>query len=578
MANAITRKRFVGLTLCLLAAAGAVVGLNRLALADDPPKDAPKPAEIKKPAIVTPSNLPEQVRVINERIAEKWHSEKLTPSPRCSDYDFIRRASLDIIGRIATLEEIDRYMKDPPTTRRSQLIDRLLKSEEYASNWATIWTTWLMTRSGPADYHKQMHLWLEEQFSKQNCGFDRVVFELLTAKGKTKENGAVNFILSNLGEPTKPDNAKEEGNFSFVPATSRTTRLFLGLQTQCTQCHDHPFKAQWKQKHFWGTNAFFRQVVRKGNPAMTRNMPEAPELTLDEDPTVNLDEEQKTGIVFYERRNGVLMTTGPAFLLDNKKTPPKPGVSRRELLADAIIKSDYFPKAYVNRLWAHFFGHGMNSPGSFDDFGEDNQITHPELMDYLANEFRAYQFNPRELIKWICNSEAYNLSSASNSTNEKAEAEPFFSRMLLKAMTPEQLFESLMVATEAEAAETKDAKRKLRDRWMQKLIVNFGDDEGNEVTFNGTVVQALIMMNGNEINDAISHKTKGPVARAAKKRAGNKAIMDTIYLAVLNRLPNQTESQKIQAHTRIRSERDPYAPWQDLQWALLNSNEFILNH
>src|SRR5262249_54888872 len=113
------------------------------------------------------------------------------------------------------------------------------------------------------------------------------------------------------------------------------------------------------------------------------------------------------------------------------------------------------------------------------------------LLDYLAKEYKKTDFNPRELIRWICNSEAYNLSSVANKTNEKSDAAPFFSRMQLKAMSPEQLFESLMTATQAEAAETKDAKKKLREDWMNKLIVNFGDDEGNEVTFNGTVVQAL---------------------------------------------------------------------------------------
>src|SRR5262249_30612916 len=194
------------------------------------------------------------------------------------------------------------------------------------------------------------------------------------------------------------------------------------------------------------------QVERKGNPNMNRRqMAVAPELTLTENINWNLDEENNTlpGVIFYERRNGVLMQTTPAFLLDETKTKKSllPNGKRREVLAEYIVKSDQFPKAYVNRMWAHFFGKGMNTPGAFDDFGEDNQLTHPELLDYLANEFRAYQFNPRELIRWICNSDAYQLSSVANKTNDKPEAESFFSRMLLKSMSPEQLFESLMVAT-----------------------------------------------------------------------------------------------------------------------------------
>ena len=563
--------RLAALVLGLLLAAGLVIGS---AGAQGPPKAAAGGNGF----------VPEQVKVINEKIADKWKAEHLTPSPRASDYTFIRRVTLDIIGRIATVEEINKFLSDPPATRRSLLVDRLLQSEDYARNWATIWTVWLMTRSANATYREQMHLWLEEQFSKESCGWDKVVTGLLTATGRTTENGAVNFILTHLGEPNPQDKINDEGQFQMVPVTSRTTRLFLGLQTQCTQCHDHPFKTQWKQRHFWETNAYFRQVERKGNPLMQRGMAVAPELTLVENPSWNHEEDNpnRPGVVFYEKRNGVLLSTAPLFLLnekDSKKNPPAPG-KRREQLAELIVKNDQFAKAFINRMWHHFFGHGMNSPGAFDDFGEDNPVTHPELMDYLAKEFGDYQYNPRELIRWICNSDAYSLGSIANKTNEKTEAEPFFSRMLLKPMTPEQLFESLMVATQAEVAETKDAKKKLRERWLQKLIVNFGDDEGNEATFNGTVVQALILMNGNEINEAISNKTKGPAAEMLKRKGvTQKMVMDHVYLAVLNRLPTAQESVDIPRRLRMRiPDKDPFAPWQDLEWALINSNEFILNH
>ena len=281
------------------------------------------------------------------------------------------------------------------------------------------------------------------------------------------------------------------------------------------------------------------------------------------------------------------------------------------------MKSDYLPRAYVSRIWGHFFGRGFTNPGPVDDFGEHNPITHPmlpneliaklmkvpgplsdalakevkkydddkdteRLLDYLAKEFKKYGNNPRELVRWICNSDAYNLSSVANKTNEKADAEPFFSRMLLKTMSPEQLFESLMTATQAEQAETKDAKKKLREEWMNNLIVNFGDDEGNEVTFNGTVVQALILMNGKEINAAISHEVKGTVATVCRAHPRNQArTMDILYLAALNRPPTSREYALISQRSKIMGAGDiknPLAPWQDLFWALVNSNEFILNH
>ena len=526
----------------------------------------------------------EQVKVINQRISDKWKENKLTPSKPATDYEFIRRATLDIIGRIATPKEITRFLADPPQTRRSQLIERLLNSEDYGNNWATIWTTWLLTRSGPREYHEQMHLWLWERFSRKDHAWDKTGQALLTATGKNTENGAANFVLAHLGEPTPAERVGEEGQFNYVPITSRTARLFLGMQIQCVQCHDHPFNSVLKQKHFWGVNAFFRQVERKGTPVMQRNMPAA-NLELTENTSWNMDNEGKPGLVFFEKRNGVLLSTGPLFGLPHikdKKITPKTEGSRRQQLAEFVTKDEYFAISFINRMWFHFFGHGMNSPGAFDDLNGDNQISHPELMNYLAQEFRAYGHNPRELIRWICNSEAYGLSSVANKTNDKADTEPFFSRMLLKSMSPEQLFESLMVATQAEVSETKDAKKKLREEWLRKLVVNFGDDEGNEASFNGTVVQALILMNGKEINDAICQHKKGPIVDAVKDHGAKnpQSIMDAIFLATLNRKPTSKESSEIMGKLRgLRvPDKDPLGPWEDLLWALINSNEFILNH
>jgi hypothetical protein len=523
--------------------------------------------------------VPDQVRRINEMIATQWKANNITPSKPCTDHEFIRRASLDIIGRIATPAEIKKFMDDPPPTRRAMLIDRLLQSDDFARNWASVWTVWLMTRSANPTYQEWMSLWLEEQFSNPDVGYDKVVTDLLTATGKNNENGAANFILQHMGEVIPGGKQSEEGYSDFVPLTSRTTRLFLGLQIQCTQCHNHPFNNQWKQKDFWGINAFFRQT-HGDRPPVRGAMMTAVTLNLRNDPHVNTE-----GMIYYEQRNGVVLPVRPAFLDGQKrKDLANPGVDRRKKLAELVTHSEYFPKAYINRMWGHFFGRGMTVQGTVDDFGEHNAVTHPELLDYLAKEFKDYQFKPRELIRWICNSDAYSLSSVANKTNDKPDAEMFFGRMLLKAMTPEELFESLMVATRAEQDETKDNKQKLRKDWMKNLIVNFGDDEGNEVTFNGTVVQALLLMNGKEINDAISSREKGTVLVALSRKNKTKAsIINDLFLAALNRPASQKETMAITKEIdlakagRVKT-KDIGEIWQDLFWGLLNSNEFILNH
>lgn len=533
---------------------------------------APQAKAAAAPPTVT-SDDAETIRILNEKLAQGWKANKLAPSARCSDHEFIRRASLDLIGRIAKVEEIQRFLKDPPDSRRRLLIDRLLANEEFAENWANLWRVWLMTRSGALDpnraiFHEQMKDWLHERFAQPSLSWKELVTELITATGKTNENGAVNFILAHLGEAVPGDKRSEEGYFEMVPITSRVTKLFLGLQTQCTQCHDHPFNPEWKQHHFWGINAFFRQIRREGILSMRRQDTASP-LTLNEDTAVNRD-----AIVYFEKRNGVVLPTRPVFLDGTKLDPEQHGSSRRQALALFLTRHDNFPKAIVNRLWGHFFGRGFTNP--VDDFGEHNPVSNPELLDELAQRFVKYGYNPRHLVRWICNSEAYSLSSVANATNEKADAEPFFSRMLLKAMSPEQLYDSLLIATQAEYFESRDNKR----NWMRTLTVNFGDDEGNEVTFNGTVVQALLMMNGQQINEALANDKRGTIVMAAKRKGSVSGIISELYLAALNRPPTSTESSRINKilATAPVKKQNPLGSYQDLFWALLNCNEFILNH
>jgi hypothetical protein len=418
-----------------------------------------------------------------------------------------------------------------------------------------------------------MEVWLEEQFADPKINYATMVKELITAKGKNTEKGSVNFILAHVGDPVPAVNRSRDGQFEMVPITSRITRLFLGIQTQCAQCHPHPFNPSLEQNRFWGVNAFLRQVERKGTLAMRRQDSVAP-LTLEDNPNVNTDAK-----VYYEKRNSVVLLTKAEFLPSGDKKEgtrfdPKSSLSRREQLAELLLAHDNFPKAYVNRLWGVFFGRGFTNP--VDDFNEQNLPTNPELLDELATRFKHYNYDQKKLIRWICNSHAYNLSHVANRTNDKQEQEALFGRMVLKSMSPEQLFESLMVATGAEAGMTREQQRKQRDDWMGNLISNFGDDEGNEVNFNGTVVQALLMMNGNDLNKAIDPRGKGTLAQAFQKRAES-AILNDLYLHALNRPPTANEIAAL--HKAMQNSRDSVeARYQDVFWALLNSNEFILNH
>ncbi|MFO0877187.1 MAG: DUF1549 domain-containing protein [Gemmataceae bacterium] len=571
-------------------------GALRLADAQPPAKENPPPGaagltpasgegkivKLKMTITSEGSDVQEMSKVINDKVEASWKANKITPSHYVDDYEFIRRASLDIIGRIARPDEIKKYMSDPEEKRRSMLIDRLLKHEDYARHWANLWSNWLLTRAVPfgrGKYHDQTTVWLEDQFA-QNKPYHEMVTKLLTASGKNSDNGAVNFLLAHVGDPIPASKQREEGQFEMVPLTSRITRVFLGTQVQCAQCHAHPFFASLKQESFWGVNAFLRQIRRDGTPPNPENNRAMgmPDLTLRDDESVNSDAN-----VFFEMRNGKVRMWHAEFLPPPGKErgtrldPKKKGVERREEMARHLVEHEMFTKAIVNRMWGLFYGRGFVNP--IDDFNDNNQPSNPELLNELADRFKHYNYDLKKLIRWMTHANAYHLSYVANKTNDKGEHEGQFSRMVMKSLSPEQLFESLMTATQADRATTPAEKKRMRDEWLSQLITNFGDDEGNEVTFNGTIVQALLMMNGKNINDAIGSQ-KGTVPSVMTAKAQPNAVIRDLYLAALNRPPKKAEMANIMKKVALRAGfRDSSkAQYEDLFWALLNSNEFIINH
>ena len=308
--------------------------------------------------------------------------------------------------------------------------------------------------------------------------YDRFVFELVSAEGTSDENGAVNFLARHL-------------NNGAVPATAITARIFLGLQVQCTQCHNHPFN-DWKQSQFWSMNAFFSGTRRLGNRQAFR-----------------LVDQPSTEVKFFEKRSGLQEATfrkfvdGTAVTVDDRQRPRQ---QLAKLMTDPT--KPFMARTAVNRLWGHFFGFGFTRP--IDDMGPHNPASHPELLEYLATQFREAGYDTKRLIRWITSSEAYNLTSRSSEHNSEdnpaAGTAPLFSKMYVKQFQAEQLYDSLIIATAAHKTGRgfEDAEKQ-RQTWLRQFVQTFGTDENDEsTTFNGTIPQALVMMNGGLINSAIS--------------------------------------------------------------------------
>jgi hypothetical protein len=530
-----------------------------------------------------------EVRLINEAIASGWSDHELVPSQPATDGEWCRRVYLDLLGRVPTVEELQDFLADrKPSGKRQPLVERLLGDEyadEFARNWTTVWSNLLIGRSGGVERRSLVDRAGMQQYLREailyNKPYDQLAKELITATGSCRPgdpdfNGAANFLVDKL----------EEGG---VLATAKTSQIFLGMAVQCTQCHNHPFN-EYKQNQFWELNAFFRQTRADRREEGERDFVGH---------VVKRDFRGETGDpnkadIFYELRNGKLKVAYPVFVdgtslaatfADRGEDFGDHGyvadVNRREELSKLILASREFDRAIVNRMWGHFLGYGFTKP--VDDIGPHNPPSHPELLDQLGAAFRAGGLDLKQLMRWIVLSEPYRLSSQISARNEKDDpalgARPMFSRFYLRQMQAEQLYDSLLVATAADSTLSAGEREAMKDRWLRQFVTAFGTDENDEATtFNGSIPQALTLMNGDLVRRATGNQPGSMLERVATDpRQDNGEKIRYLYMAALSRMPTRQELM-ISNELLVARGGNVGAALQDIWWALLNTNEFILNH
>lgn len=523
----------------------------------------------------------DQVRAINEQIDQVASDFGLKLSPPATDGEWCRRVFLDVLGRVPTVEELQQFTSEKAADKKAKLVNRLLYddryTEEYARNWATVWSNILIGRSGGQEddsltSREGLQKYLRDSFAR-NKPYDRLVLELITATGTTTPgtenfNGAVNFLVMKVNEE------------KATLATAATARIFLGMQVQCTQCHNHPFN-EWKQQKFWDLNAFFRQTrALRRFTAGSRQVAFA-ELVDEDFPGENNRPEE--AVIFYELRNAELAAALPTFVDGTaiRASGYVSDVNRRQELAKLTLKSDFLDKALVNRYWGHFLGYGFTKP--VDDLGPHNAPSHPELLEYLGQQIRANSYNLKELIRWITLSQPYGASSRvveANKADDPALGEqPKFTHFYVRQMRAEELYESLVTATQAHKVRgSLEEQEQAKAQWLSQLVTAFGNDEGEEATtFNGTIPQALMMFNGDLVKQATS-LDKGSFlyeVAASNQRADRK--INFLFLAALGRAATKDEIAIANKLLVARGGKVEEA-LQDVWWAVLNSNEFILNH
>jgi hypothetical protein len=509
----------------------------------------------KKPAVKLPP--PSGVRMdhttlakfIDKAIADKLKAEGVTTAPLTSDAEFLRRVYLDITGHIPSGDKAAAFLDDKDPNKRSKLIDELLASEDYGKHLADIWQALLLPKN--SDNRRldtaPMAKWLEENFNK-NQHWNTMVHDLLTASGPQDKNGAVTFFVAN-GTVDK--------------MTDEVTKVFLGVQLQCAQCHNHPF-TEWKQTEYWGMAAFFMKVQAQNanQAAKAGNAPTVAE-------------------VDNVRRGKNALPESAKILPPKFLAAETPNVSRtgpvRPVLADWLTtaQNPFFSKAMANRIWSQYFGRGVVNP--VDDMHDDNPPSHPELLQELANQFAKNDFDVKYLIRAICNSQAYQRTSKL-SGKDSDPAPNLYAKMAVKVLTGEHLFDSLgnvLGRQEGRAAgeARKGAMGKGGPGGNQRavFVAFFGADETASVTeYQSGIPQALNLMNSPRINTAVQ---ANPLVRSG---SAPEVVIEKLYLSTLSRRPTSTEIEKMTAH--VKKADAPAKGYSDILWALLNSSEFTLNH
>ncbi len=337
-----------------------------------------------------------------------------------------------------------------------------------------------------------------------------------------------------------------------------TARVFLGLRLECAQCHDHFFDT-WKQHEFWSYAAFFSGVP---NPEMMSS----PRMVKTDFPGPSVMIPGTEQVV-------------PAAFLDGEQPDWSSGTPSREVLADWMTSpaNPYFARATVNRVWAHLFGIGLVDP--VDDFTAQNPPSHPKLLDLLADEFVKQDQDVKFLLLVLTNTQTYQLSS--RQTHESQQTPRLFARMAVKALTPEQLFDSIAQATGYQQPFNPEEPLNFNnDPRRQEFIENFANSRESTTEKQATILQALQLMNGELVAGATrpaDSRTLGGIVDAPFLTLREK--IDALFLATLSRLPDEEESQAFVVYAQADGQsKDTSGPLGDIFWALLNSSEFLMNH
>lgn len=506
---------------------------------------------------------------IDLRVGQQLESLGLEPSEICTDSEFIRRSNLDATGTLPTEEQVVAFLNDPNPDKRKLWIDRLLESPEYVDYWTYRWSDLLMLNSNllRADGIKAYYGWIRNHVQK-NTPWDQFAREIITARGEALENGATNFYAINQDPESMTENI---------------CQAFLGLSIGCAKCHNHPLE-KWTNDQYYGMANLFARVRAKGWGGEVR------------------ENDSARTLMVLDRGDLIQPLRGkpqPPAPLDAKPLDIDSSEDRREYLADWLTSPDnpYFTRAIVNRVWAAYMGIGIVN--EVDDLRLSNPATNPALLEELGDLLVANQYNLKELMRVLMNSQTYQRSSNTNDSNrsEKRFFSHYYPRRLMAEVIHDAISSVAGVPTVFDQVAFLGGDKRptafyskgtraiqLFDSGVDSnFLKTFGRNQRRitcecERSDESSIIQVLNLSNGDTLNTKLA-SPGSVVDQLLQSFAGNEpGLVQSAYLRCLARYPTANELDSLVQELRAASEEEKRIVVEDLMWSLMTSREFLFNH
>ena len=484
----------------------------------------------------------------------------LGKSEPIDDATFLSRVSLDLVGRRPNADQIRNFVSDTDPRKRTAAIQQLLEDPQFGRHWGRYWRDTILARRADERALQLVSASLTTAVADRlnnNMGWDQIANDFITASGDVRGHGETALFITQKGEP--------EG------ITAEVSRIFLGMQIQCAQCHDHPTD-RWKREQFHQLAAFFPRVgirrVRNEEPRNFEVYSRNKQIRGNKNRNRN-----KKSLEYYmpdlARPNAQGQITKPVFFLTGHSLElGTQDQIRRQTLAEWITDNDenpWFARAYINRIWTELIGWGFYN--AVDDIGPERDCTNPEILTLLEKQFVASDYDTKWLLQTILETAAYQSKVPATRTGSEVIAS--------QPLRGDAIFNNLIQALAVPGSGRRNTKNQKRLQKSRQLFVQsfFYDPSLPRAEINPTIPQALLLMNSPQINAFIrGDRSKTMLRRLLVTEMKNERVVETLYLKCLGRFPYDQE-HRICMHY-IASQGSRVEACEDILWSLLNTAEF----